>query len=66
MRIVGLANPDLVDPSSAPRPPVKEAKYVDANSAEANGYSPKMALSYLSWSVRTMKKGGRRSARPSR
>jgi hypothetical protein len=42
MRIVGLANPDLVDPSSAPW---RRAKYVDANSAEANGYSPKTGLS---------------------
>jgi hypothetical protein len=41
MRIVGLANPDLIDPSSAPWPPPEAAKHVDANFAEANGYSPK-------------------------
>jgi hypothetical protein len=42
MRIVGLANPDLSTRRPRHGP---EAKYVDANSAEANGYSPKTALS---------------------
>jgi chitodextrinase len=67
MRIVGLANPDLVDPSSAPWPAQMDrgAKYVDTDSAEANGYSPKTRVSYLQPRQRTMKKGDRDKRPPS-